>query len=113
MSSDSDDLSTVFAALADPTRRAMLERLRSGDTTLNELAAPLQMTLQGASQHLKVLERAGLVTRGRLAQTRPARLAPGGLQVASGWLEQYREFWEASFERLDGYLDDLRGDQTR
>ncbi len=98
----------VFAALADPTRRAMLDRLRSGEATLNELALPFEMSVQGVSQHLKALERAGLVTRGRLAQTRPARLSAGGLQVANGWLECYREFWDASFERLDEYLEDLQ-----
>jgi DNA-binding transcriptional ArsR family regulator len=103
-----DDLSIVFAALADPTRRAMLDRLRSGEATLNGLAVPFEMSVQGVSQHLKVLERAGLVTRGRVAQTRPARLSPAGLQVASGWLERYREFWDASFERLDEYLEDLQ-----
>jgi DNA-binding transcriptional ArsR family regulator len=103
-----DELSVVFAALADPTRRAMLDRLRSGEATLNELALPFEMSVQGVSQHLKVLERAGLVTRGRLAQTRPARLSSGGLQAASGWLDRYREFWEESFERLDEYLEELR-----
>jgi DNA-binding transcriptional ArsR family regulator len=108
MTPTADGLSTVFAALADPTRRAMLDRLRSGEATLNELALPFEMSVQGVSQHLKVLERAGLVTRGRLAQTRPARLSSGGLQAASGWLERYREFWEQSFERLDGYLENLQ-----
>ena len=108
MNAATDDLSTVFAALADPTRRAMLERLRSGQATLNELAPRFEMSVQGVSQHLKVLERAGLVTRGRLAQTRPARLSADGLQAASGWLERYREFWEESFERLDVYVEDLQ-----
>jgi DNA-binding transcriptional ArsR family regulator len=108
MSITADELNLVFAALADPTRRAMLDHLRSGEATLNELALPFEMSVQGVSQHLKVLERAGLVTRGRLAQTRPARLSSGGLQAASGWLERYREFWEASFERLDDYLEDLQ-----
>jgi DNA-binding transcriptional ArsR family regulator len=108
-----DELSSVFAALADPTRRAMLDRLRSGETTLNDLASPFKMSLQAVSQHLKVLERAGLVTRGRMAQTRPARLSPTGLQAASGWLESYREFWEASFERLDEYLQDLQAGEDR
>jgi len=108
MSPATDDLTIVFAALADPTRRAMLDRLRSGEATLNELALPFEMSVQGVSQHLKVLERAGLVTRGRLAQTRPARLYPGRLQAASGWLEGYREFWEESFERLDEYLGGLQ-----
>jgi DNA-binding transcriptional ArsR family regulator len=101
MTPTTDELSVAFAALADPTRRAMLDRLRSGEATLNELALPFEMSVQGVSQHLKVLERAGLVTRGRLAQTRPARLSSAGLQAASGWLERYREFWEESFERLD------------
>jgi DNA-binding transcriptional ArsR family regulator len=104
MSPSTDELSIVFAALADPTRRAMLDRLRAGQATLNELAVPFEMSLQGVSQHLKVLERAGLVTRGRAAQTRPARLASGGLHAASGWLEHYRD----SFERLDEYLEDLQ-----
>lgn len=108
MNAATEELSIVFAALADPTRRAMLDRLRSGEATLNELALPFEMSVQGVSQHLKVLERAGLVTRGRLAQTRPARLSPGGLQAASGWLERYREFWEESFDRLDEYLEDLQ-----
>lgn len=92
MTSATEELSVVFAALADPTRRAMLDRLRSGEATLNELALPFEMSVQGVSQHLKALERAGLVTRGRVAQTRPARLSPDGLQAASGWLERYREF---------------------
>jgi len=108
MSPAADGLSIVFAALADPTRRAILERLRCGEATLNELALPFEMSVQGVSQHLKVLERAGLVTRGRLAQTRPARLSPSALQAANGWLERYREFWDVSFERLDAYLDDLQ-----
>jgi DNA-binding transcriptional ArsR family regulator len=102
-----DELSIVFAALADPTRRAMLDHLRFGEATLNELALPFAMSVQGVSQHLKVLERAGLVTRGRRAQTRPAQLSSAGLQAASGWLERYREFWDESFERLDQYLEDL------
>ena len=113
MTDATDELSAVFGALADPTRRAMLDRLASGEATLNELAVPFDMSVQGVSQHLKVLERAGLVARGRVAQTRPARLAPGGLRAASGWLERYREFWEASFERLDEYLDDLRRREDR
>jgi DNA-binding transcriptional ArsR family regulator len=110
MTAPTDELSDIFAALADPTRRAILDRLRSGEATLNELARPFEMSVQGVSQHLKVLERAGLVTRSRLAQTRPAQLSADGLQSASGWLEGYRAFWEASFERLDEYLEDL---QTR
>jgi DNA-binding transcriptional ArsR family regulator len=113
MTPATEELSVVFAALADPTRRAMLDRLRSGEATLNELALPFEMSVQGVSQHLKVLERAGLVTRGRVAQTRPARLSCGGLQAASGWLERYREFWEASFERLDEYLENLQAREDR
>ncbi len=108
MTSATEELSLVFAAIADPTRRAMLDHLRSGEATLNELALPFEMSIQGVSQHLKVLERAGLVTRGRIAQTRPARLSSAGLREASGWLERYREFWEESFERLDAYLEDLQ-----
>ena len=111
MSSTTDELSVVFAALADPTRRAMLDRLRSGEATLNELALPFEMSVQGVSQHLKVLERAGLVTRGRVAQTRPAQLSSSGLQAANGWLERYREFWEESFERLDACLEDLQASE--
>jgi DNA-binding transcriptional ArsR family regulator len=113
MTAATQDLSVVFAALADPTRRAMLDRLRSGEATLNELALPFEMSVQAVSQHLKVLERAGLVTRGRVAQTRPARLSSSGLQAASGWLERYREFWEESFERLDDYLQDLQASEDR
>jgi DNA-binding transcriptional ArsR family regulator len=108
-----DELSDVFAALADPTRRAMLDRLRSGALTVNDLAAPFNMSLQGVSQHLKVLERAGLVSRDQVAQTRPARLAPGALHAASNWLERYREFWETSFGRLDDYLEDLQRGQDQ
>jgi DNA-binding transcriptional ArsR family regulator len=113
MTSGTEELSLVFAALGDPTRRAMLDRLRFGEATLNELALPFEMSVQGVSQHLKVLERAGLVTRGRVAQTRPARLSSGGLQAASGWLERYREFWEESFERLDWYLEELQAREDR
>lgn len=107
-----DELNSVFAALADPTRRAMLDRLRTGHATLNELAVPFEMSVQAVSQHLKVLERAGLVARERVAQTRPARLSPAGLQVASDWLACYREFWEASFERLDDYVQDLHASEN-
>jgi DNA-binding transcriptional ArsR family regulator len=107
MTFTTDELSDVFAALADPTRRAMLDRLRDGEATLNELAVPFAMSVQAVSQHLKVLERVGLVTRGRIAQTRPAKLSPNGIQAATGWLDRYRQFWEDSFERLDTYLEDL------
>lgn len=108
-----DDLSLVFDALGDPTRRAMLARLSGGEATLNELAAPFEMTIQGVSQHLKVLEHAGLVARRRVAQTRPARLSPDGFRAASGWLEGYRGFWEESLGRLDEYLDGLQSAEDR
>ena len=108
MKAATDELSMTFAALADPTRRGILERLRSGQATLGELAEPFDMSLQAVSSHLKVLERSGLITRGRVAQTRPARIAPGPLDTAATWLLRYREFWEGSFERLDGYLEDLQ-----
>jgi DNA-binding transcriptional ArsR family regulator len=110
MKTAADELSMTFAALADPTRRAILERLRAGEATLAELAEPFEMSLQAVALHLKVLERSGLITRGRVAQTRPARIAPGPLDNAAKWLLRYREFWEGSFERLDGYLEDLQKD---
>jgi DNA-binding transcriptional ArsR family regulator len=99
-----DQLSTTFAALADPTRRAILERLADGEATVNELAEPFTVSLQAVSKHLKVLERAGLVTRSRTAQQRPARLAGSPLEDAVGWLARYRPFWEGSFDRLDDHL---------
>jgi DNA-binding transcriptional ArsR family regulator len=108
-----DELTVVFAALADPTRRAMLNRLRSGESTLNELAVPFDMSVQAVSQHLKVLERAGLVSRSQVAQTRPARLAPGALRAVNSWIEGYREFWETSFERLDEYVEELQRGEDR
>jgi DNA-binding transcriptional ArsR family regulator len=110
MKAAADELTMTFAALADPTRRAILERLRAGEATLGELAEPFDMSLQAVALHLKVLERSGLITRGRAAQTRPARIAPGPLDTAATWLLRYREFWEGSFERLDGYLEDLQKD---
>jgi DNA-binding transcriptional ArsR family regulator len=110
MKTAADELSMTFAALADPTRRAILERLRSGEATLGELAEPFDMSLQAVALHLKVLERSGLVTRGQVAQTRPARIVPGPLDNAVKWLLRYRKFWEGSFERLDGYLEDLQKD---
>jgi len=108
MRAGTDELSKTFAALADPTRRAILERLRAGEATLGELAQPFDMTLQAVALHLKVLERSGLITRGRVAQTRPVRIAPGPLDAAATWLLRYREFWAGSLERLDGYLEDLQ-----
>jgi DNA-binding transcriptional ArsR family regulator len=95
-----DELSATFAALADPTRRAILERLARGEATVNELAGPFPISLQAVSKHLGVLERAGLVERGRRAQLRPTRLRSEPLEEAASWLERYRLFWESSFDRL-------------
>jgi len=99
-----DRLSLTFAALADPTRRAILARLARGEATVNELAAPLDISLPAVSRHLKVLERAGLISRGRVAQKRPCRLEPEGLELAGRWLRGRREEWEASMDRLDDLL---------
>jgi DNA-binding transcriptional ArsR family regulator len=104
-----DRLTTTLAALADPTRRAILARLALGETTVGELAEPFAMSLPAVSKHLKVLERAGLISRGRTAQWRPCRLEAGPLKDLSGWLEHYRRFWDESFDRLDEYLDQLQG----
>jgi len=104
----SHTLDSTFAALADPTRRAILARLSSGEATLTELAEPFEMTLPAVSKHLKVLERAGLVSRSRVAQSRPCRLEAAPLREAAGWVVQYRRFWEGSFDRLDDYLQDVR-----
>jgi DNA-binding transcriptional ArsR family regulator len=103
-----DQISTTFAALADPTRRAILARLAGGEASVTELAAPFEMTLPAVSKHLKVLERAGLIARGREAQWRPCRLQAGPLKEADEWLESYRRYWEESFERLDEYLRELQ-----
>lgn len=99
-----DELSRTFAALADPTRRAILGRLAHGEATVGELAAPFPVTVQAISQHLKVLEQAGLITRGRTAQLRPSRLQGAPLKDAVDWLEHYRRFWEGSFDRLETRL---------
>jgi len=99
-----DQLSNTFAALADPTRRAILGRLAEGEATVNELADPFPITVQAVSKHLKVLENAGLITRGRTAQLRPSRLAGAPLKDAVDWLESYRGFWEGSFDRLEARL---------
>jgi DNA-binding transcriptional ArsR family regulator len=102
-----DQLSTTFAALADPTRRAILARLSQGEATVTELAKPFDLSLPGVSKHLKVLQRAGLITQGRSAQWRPCRLEVGRLKEASEWVGEYRRFWDESFERLDEVLQDL------
>jgi DNA-binding transcriptional ArsR family regulator len=99
-----DQLSSTFSALADPTRRAILARLADGEATVNELAEPFPITLQAVSKHLKVLERAGLISRARTAQWRPCRLQAAPLGEVTGWLEDYRGFWEASFDRLEDHL---------
>jgi uncharacterized protein YndB with AHSA1/START domain/DNA-binding transcriptional ArsR family regulator len=104
-----DSLSTTFAALADPTRRAILARLASGPATVKELSAPFAMSGPAVSKHLRVLENAGLVTRGREAQWRPRRLDAAPLKEVTEWAEQYRRFWDASFARLDAYLEHLKG----
>lgn len=103
-----DRLDATFAALADPTRRAILGRLRAGEATVTELARPFAMTQPAISKHLRVLERAGLVTRGRVAQRRPVRLRAEPLGQAAEWLETYRAFWEARFARLDDVLEELK-----
>jgi DNA-binding transcriptional ArsR family regulator len=103
-----DHLSTTFAALADPTRRAILARLTSGEAPVMDLAEPFDMSLPAISKHLKVLERAGLISRGQDAQRRPRRLEPQRLKEAADWLGTYREFWEESFSRLDAYLEELQ-----
>ena len=101
---EQDRLSIAFAALADPTRRAILHRLSEGDASVGELAAPFSISLPAISRHLKVLENSGLIERGRSAQTRPARLNPEALRDAAQWLDQYRSFWDGSFDRLAEYL---------
>ena len=103
-----DDLSATFAALADPTRRAILARLASGEASVTELAEPFEMSMPAVSKHLKVLERAGLIARGREAQWRPCRLDAKRLREVAEWTEQYRRFWEESFDRLDDYLQQLQ-----
>jgi DNA-binding transcriptional ArsR family regulator len=104
-----DPLSTTFAALADPTRRAILARLTEGAATVKELSAPFAMSGPAVSKHLRVLERAGLITRGRDAQWRPCRLEAAPLKEVAEWAENYRRFWDESYERLDEYLHHLKG----
>ena len=109
----SDRLSTTFQALADPTRRAILARLALGETSVTELAEPFAMSMPAVSKHLKVLERAGLISRGREAQWRPCRIEPTALKGIDEWLEHYRGFWEASFDRLDNYLRELQANEKK
>ena len=103
-----DHLSATFAALADPTRRAILARLALGETSVTELAEPFEMSLPAVSKHLKVLERAGLIARGREAQWRPCRIEPRALKDVDDWLARYRRFWDESFDRLDVYLREVQ-----
>jgi DNA-binding transcriptional ArsR family regulator len=109
---DDDRLSETFAALANPTRRAILAHLARGEATVNELAAPFELTLPAISKHIKALERAGLVTRGHLAQYRPCALDASPLAEVASWAEQYRSVWEARFDRMDDYLERLRSQRT-
>ena len=103
-----DHLSATFAALADPTRRAILARLASGECSVTELAEPFEMSLPAVSKHLRVLERAGLIARSREAQWRPCRIEPGPLKEVADWTERYRPIWEQRLDRLDGYLQELQ-----
>ena len=109
----SDLLGATFTALADPTRRAILTRLAAGDATVTELAEPFDMTLPAITKHLKVLERAGLISRGRDAQRRPCRLEAAPLKEAAAWIGEYRHFWESSFDRLDAYLKEMQTGESR
>jgi DNA-binding transcriptional ArsR family regulator len=109
MATATDRLTRTFAALADPTRRAILERLSAGEASVTELAEPFEMTLPAVSKHLKVLERAGLIARGRRRQWRPARLEAEPLKEVAEWTERYRRFWEERYDRLDEYLGELQG----
>jgi DNA-binding transcriptional ArsR family regulator len=108
-----DPLSNTLAALADPTRRAILARLALGETSVTELAEPFEMSLPAVSKHLKVLERAGLIARGRDAQWRPCRLQAAPLRDVATWIEHYRRFWEESFDRLDHYLRELQAKEKK
>ena len=107
------NLDATFAALADPTRRAILARLAAGEATVTELAAPFDMSQPAISKHLKVLERAGLITRGREAQRRPRKLEPRPLAEATDWIERYRRIWEANYKRLEAVLEELKGKQKK
>ncbi|HEV2376853.1 MAG TPA: metalloregulator ArsR/SmtB family transcription factor [Streptosporangiaceae bacterium] len=107
-----DDLSLTFAALADPTRRAILTRLANGEATVGELAEPFALTQQAVSKHLKVLERAGLISRTRAAQSRPCRLEPGRFEPAAEWISRHRQMWHERYDRLDAHLEDLQSGRT-
>lgn len=113
MQTTSDPLSTTFQALADPTRRAILARLAQGEASVSDLAEPFEISLPAISRHLKVLEQAGLVSRTREAQWRPCQLNAGPLKEAAGWIDHYRRFWDASFERMDEYLAELQAKEAQ
>lgn len=113
LQASADPLSATFAALADPTRRAILSRLASGDITVTKLAEPFDMSMPAISKHLKVLERAGLIARSRQAQSRPCRLEATRLKEVSDWLENYRQFWEESFDRLEVYVAELKNAESK
>jgi DNA-binding transcriptional ArsR family regulator len=108
-----DPISATFSALADPTRRAILARLALGETSVTELAAPFEISMPAVSKHLRVLESAGLIARGREAQWRPCKLKPEPLREAAEWIDEYRKFWEQSFDRLDEYLLRLQAEQSK
>src|ERR1700693_262712 len=108
-----DQMSVTFAALADPTRRAILARLTSGEKSVTELAEPFELSLPGVSKHLKVLQRAGLITQGRKAQWRPCRLEPARLKEVADWVERYRQIWEESFDRLGGCPGEIKKERER
>ena len=108
-----DRLSATFGALADPTRRAILARLAAGAATVNELAEPFDMTLQAVSKHLKMLERGGLITRSRQAQSRPCRIEPTALQSVNAWLKEYRRLWDERLDQLDDYLKQLQTEENK
>ena len=108
----SDPLTQTLSALADPTRRAILARLSKGEATVNELAEPFAMSLPAVSKHLKVLERAGLISRGREAQTRPCRIEPESLKAVDGWLSDYRTLWEQRLDRLEAHLEKIQKEET-
>ena len=108
-----DSISTIFSALADPTRRAILARLALGETSVTELAEPFEMSMPAVSKHLRVLEQAGLITRGREAQRRPCKLKAEPLRKAADWLNEYRKFWEQSFDQVDGSLQTLQTEEKR
>jgi DNA-binding transcriptional ArsR family regulator len=113
MKTSTDKLTSTFAALADPTRRAILQRLAAGEASVTELAEPFKLSLPGVSKHLKVLQQAGLISQGRKAQWRPCRLEPTRLKEAADWVNEYKQFWEESFERLDEYLKEVQKKEAK